>query len=167
MATSKKSYPWKQTLSSNSTDTDFTAKVPTTTEPTGTGVIDLDGSYRHANEVPETLIVMPYGSDANNETFNMRVWAWVPDEESATIWIPQLLSELAVTLGNISYGDKGTNHFLADTLVETVDVAGVTIYVTTDLAAAYAEIPIKGAFKLEFNFDRVTAATANSLYRFV
>ncbi len=163
-----KSFLFRDVLSSNSTSTAFTAKTPTATEPSGTGVLDFTAiGVRTTYEVPETLVVVPYGTDAANETFAMRIWGWTQDE-SDSIWIPRLLSGVACTLGNVSYAAKGTNHFLCDTVTSVVDGAGHTLRSpTSDLASAQIEVPTQGVRKIELDFDSTGAAAMNALYRFM
>ena len=97
----------RKAIAINSTATDFTAKIPTTTEPTGTGVFRLtDVTYGVGvdGKVPDRILLLPYGGNASNDIFNMRVWGWSPtygpDFSNVVIYVPVLLVELACTLGN-------------------------------------------------------------------
>ena len=163
------SHPFKSVLSTNSTATSFTAKTPTTTKPSGDAVLDLFNIGHSLGEhIPEELVLIPYGTDANDETFDMRVWGWSRDvtDPNDVIWIPVLIIELNCTLGNITFTDKGASHFLVDTLVEAAgDTTGVVTVSPANDTAARCVVPTDGAQLLEFDFDMILAAGANCLYR--
>ena len=166
---------FKSVLSTNSTATAaFSGKTPTTTKPSGDAVIDMlndDTGLSIGRRIPEMLYLLPYGTDANNKTFNMRVWGWSVDftDPDSQIWIPQLLIQVNCTLGNISFSDKGASHFLVDTIAETTDnVSATTVSPTGDLAG-HIRLPLLGAELVEFEFttngEVSPAAAMNCLFK--
>lgn len=169
-------FPLRRLSSTDFTSTSFTANTPTTTKPSGDNVIDLQDVgiawVTDHSHVPDLVQIHPYGSDANNEDFAMRVFGWSDTQDSSVddIWIPSLICELNVTLGNIAATDLGTNMFLPDTITlekGSSDLVKVTSP-TGDLPA-YVFMDISGHKLLEFDFDLdavgSAAASANVLLR--
>ena len=159
----------RKALASNSTDNSWSAKAPTTTKPSGNGVFELSAS----GKVDKWLVLQPFGSDAQNEAFDVRVWGWVKgDDDDSTIsnlWVPALLADLTCTLGNIAASDLGTNNFLADTITENDGDSDGGVLVETvspaeDLPSA-VHVNLRGCGLMEFAFNRDTAAPANCLFR--
>src|SRR3989304_4346054 len=114
-------YPYRRAVAVNSTSDNFTNKLPTTTKPSGEQVINLfDAKYGIATEtyIPKFFNLQPFGDNADGEVFEVRVWGWSKDVTTVAtpIWIPQLLLELTVTLGNIAATALGTKNFMADTI---------------------------------------------------
>ena len=155
-------------------------KTPSNTEPTQTdgtnGIIDLSGGGGLGvdQESPDGLFILPYGSNAANEDYQMRFWGWrrVSSKESGygDLWIPHLILEIDVTLGDLG-GDLPTGYFMADTI--TIQ-DGDTNYqkkfasATGDLTPAYLLLDPLGAqlIEVEADLDHVgtAAAAANILY---
>lgn len=116
-------------MSSASTNTTaLAASIPTATKPAAvagsSGVIDFtngDTGTGQTLKVPSYVQFFPFGTNANNEDFAMRVTAWYPYLASGgTIWIPRLLLQLGVTLGNIDATAFGPAlSFMADTITVT------------------------------------------------
>jgi hypothetical protein len=107
--------------------------------------------------------LVPIGSDANNETFSMRVWGWSHD--SNDVWWPTLIVEVAVTLGNIDAGDHGTNYFMADTITRTYGDSGTRIISAANDLSAWICADHLGAELIEVDFDSTGAAAMNVLMR--
>lgn len=155
---------FKLVRSTASTDTSFPSRVATITEPVTTtaGVLDLTDS----DTVHDTLKLVPFGTDAANEAFNLRVIGW---KKVGTLWVPVNLAEVTATLGaavGVSGEDVTDNDFFADTLVIVTGTADVNVTLTTpaDDSIAHFLVDIQGFAKVEILFDRDTAATANCLY---
>ena len=87
----------------DSASTAFTAKIPTVTMPSGSGIHDLSGGRSGGGSVPSYLQLVPYGKDTNNDTFNMRLWGWNSTSDATPLYSPQLLLDLSLVLGNIDY----------------------------------------------------------------
>ena len=159
----KRAFDFQDVLPTDSTDSSYTAKVPTTTEPSGDGIISLPEVGKF---VPEHVFLMPYGTNAANEVFAMRVWGWGYDRTDK-LWIPFLLNETTCTLGNI-VASKGANTFLCDTLIVVSaqgDTGNTTFISPVGDVPGSIIMPTNGARKLEFLFKKSTAAAANCLYR--
>ena len=166
----------KAAVSTVATSTSFTAKTPTTTKPSGgNGVVDLfafDTGQSQGAHVPDHMVVNPYGTDANNETFDMRVWGWsrnVNDSSSTPTWEPFLIIEVNVILGNISTtARESATTYDADTITaERGDTETVRIVSPGDDLSAYFIADITGCELIEFDFDMTGTAGANALYRFI
>lgn len=174
--------PLRRAQSTNSSNASALATlIPTATKPSGTGVIDLqDPDYGYGmkklDRVPQWLNLIPIGTDANNETFDMQVWGWKRGVSSSgddqAEWTPILLLQLAVTLGNIDASAVyGTNSFMADTLTVThgQDDAGSDLVAPISTAAdfpASCRLHLRGCELVEFEFSNngKTAATMNCLW---
>lgn len=100
-------------LTTSSTATAFTAQIPTTTEPSGTGKFDLT-DYMINGRMPTHIRVFPFGTDAANETFDFRIWGWNASEDG--VYIPTLLIDVSAILGDIDAAAIATNTKMADTL---------------------------------------------------
>lgn len=176
----KSAYPLRRISTTDFTSTAFTAKTPTSTKPSGNGVIDLRsaalGLAKALGEaVDDQMLVQPYGTNAANENFHMRVWGWAKgsslDSTLKDSWIPILLGEFVVTLGSIDASDPlGSTMFLADTITESSgDTAAIeTVSPTNDLPAWFV-LDTRGCELIEFDFDLDAggnaAASANCLWR--
>lgn len=173
-------YPWIKLLDTDDTGTAFAAKTPTTTEPTGAGVVDLTdetlGVTTDGSHCPDMVMIQPYGSNANNEDYKMRVWGWnvlsKPGDSTnhLKLWIPMLLVEVSVVLGNISISGLLANGFLADTI--TIDAGNSDLNAVsspTGDVPGYLVVDPMGSKKIEFDFDLDAggnaAAAANALIR--
>lgn len=168
-------HPLRKALETSSTADSFTAKVPTATKPANVGVFDLLGAALGLGfpvEVPEFAQLIPFGSAANDATFDMRVWGWSKTTGQSPVWVPQLLGLFAVTLGNIAATPFGTNNFLADTIVVTKGADeesgyGSSVISTAGDTAASVMVGLRGCELLEFDFDKGTATDSNCLWRLV
>lgn len=161
------SHPLRRAFATNSTANSFTAKIPIATEPSGVGVFDLQAIANGVGgegHIPRYIQLIPYGTDADNETHNLRLWGWsrVGVED---IWIPQLLLEIAFTLGSISGAVIGTNHFMADTIIITYgDADAPEISPANELVASILT-HLRGVRYIEFAGDLGTGAATNCFWR--
>ena len=175
-------YPFRPARTSLGTATSFTAKIPTATKPSGSGVIDIfDCKWGIATEtyMPKFMQLVPYGTDANNEQFYMRVIGWSPTDvkymsdgtppAGNPIWIPQLLLAVTVTHGNIGATAIGASHFLADTIDFLDGDTDASIINPADDLPASAILHLRGCHLIEFVFSLDAALTegagANCLWR--
>ena len=154
----------------------FVGKTPTTTKPSGTGVFDLfSGDYGVATAawVPEFLQLVAFGDNADNETFDLRLWGWSRDSTHPNpIWVPQHLLQVAVTLGNIAATALGTDNFLADTITVTKGAdeesgLGASVIAQANDTPASILVGLRGCELIEFAVDIGTAAGGNCLWRAV
>lgn len=115
-------FPFRYALATNSTSTSFTAQNSTSTEPSGVGVFDLGAiPYGSTQNVPSYLQLIPFGTNGDNDTFDMRLYGYNPTVPTdlvtdTAIYIPQLLVDLSVVLGATTFSDHAADTLLADTL---------------------------------------------------
>lgn len=170
-------HPFRKAYSEASAADAFTARTPTTTKPSGSGIFDLvdtdaglgigTGAW-----VPEFLQLVPYGTDANDEAFDLRLIGWSKTTDSTPVWVPQTLATLAVTLGNIAATALEASAFLADTIVVTKGADeesgyGASTITNANDTPASILIGLRGCPLIEFQTDIGTAAKANCLWRAV
>lgn len=163
-------YSWRRARETNSTATSFTAKTPTATKPSGAGVLDLftmTPPFGLGSRGPKFCELQPFGTDAADETFDLRLWAWTPTSNIANtgLWIPRLLVELNVTLGDIAATAIAASHFLADTIAIAAGDANAPVISPANDTPASILVHLRGAELLEFDFDLTGAAAANCLLR--
>ena len=160
-------FPLRRALVTNATTTSFTAKIPVAVKPSGVGVFDVfDMAIGQAIDtyMPWYLNLIPFGTDAADETFDMRLWGWSKVADTA-LWIPQLLVELNVTLGSVDGTAIGASHLLADTIVIAKgDADAPEINPENDLPGSIL-VHLRGCDMFEFDFDLTGAAAANAYWR--
>lgn len=156
-------------------DATFPSLVPTITEPTGNGVINLTSA--EGPTTPSGVGILPIGTGANNAVITgMRVWGWrmVIGVDGASrkpaLWVPILLVEVAGVLGNIT-GVDGTRvpstYFFADTITIVTGNANVSneILSPTGDVAGHVLVASKGCRKLQLQCDTGLNLTGlNALY---
>lgn len=167
--------PFRKALTTNSTSTSFTAQNTTTTEPTGDGVINLlsgavgwGGGYN----VPSYVLLMPFGTNGNNDTFDMRVYGYNKTNDTTPIYVPVLLLDISVVLCAITATDIAADTFLADSITLNDGFASSPQWLhiqnhAEDLAACVI-LHTMGCQYLKFDFDLAggqEAASMNCLIR--
>jgi hypothetical protein len=150
-------------LSANSTDTSFD-QAPTTTKPSGDGVIE---ARRFGEFTNSTLLVVPYGVGSADDTFDLRVIGWRCID---TLWVPTILCQVACTLGTATGVDGAAvdnSESFADTisLTSPYGTSGVDVQVSSpaDNTVGHFLVDAKGHELIEFCFDLGTADSANAL----
>ncbi|MBC8875141.1 MAG: hypothetical protein H8E44_37445 [Planctomycetes bacterium] len=143
---------------------EWASLVPTTTKPSGDGVITWKRpENQQAADAIELLFV---GSDAENETFSVRVWKWLKD--TGGIWWPQLQIELTITLGNIDASAFLAGGYMADTVVKAAGDASsnaILISPANDTpGCAILRPEATDLLEIELNTGG-SAASMNVLYR--
>lgn len=170
--------PFRKALAANSTAGDFAAIIPTAVEPVhsaATGIYDLFDrgiGVGISGLVPQYLLLAPYGGNASNDIFNMRVWGWTKTAGASPIWVPQLLVELACTLGSTDWSaGLGTNMKPVDTVVVTYGMTdekllGASIMAPANELPARSLVHLNGCQKIQFDFDMHTGGdSGNCLWR--
>lgn len=151
----------QKALATDSTAAAFTAKIPTATEPSGVGVFRLSDSSNGLGvdgKSPSHVLLIPYGGNDNNDVMNVRLWGWSRTGLAATpVYVPQLLAELAVTLGNVDASAVGASLFLADTIAVTYGdtnekTLGVSVSSPANDVPANALVHLRGVEYIEFDF---------------
>lgn len=152
-------------LSTNATDASFPSKVPTVTEPTGDGVIDVTKN----GIVYNNIILVPFGTNANDQTFKLRLIGW---RKVSTLWVPVPLMQATCTLSSSIPGVSGATVSNSNYFVDTVtleswvnsNVSAEAVSPTGNIAA-HILADMKGFAKVEVTFDRnSSAASCNTLY---
>jgi hypothetical protein len=150
----------------SSVDASFPSKVPTSTVPSGAGVVG-DPIVQGA---PEWIQIIPFGDGADNATFDLRVIGWKPT--TLGLWVPTILAQAACTL-SAAVGENGyevtASQRFADTITLTQVQANVDSKVsspTGDLVASF-QVQTRGATLIEVIFDTGTATGANALVSWV
>ena len=169
---------FRKALDTNSADTSFSAKLITATKPSGDAVVDLldtDLGLALGLSAPRYVQILPYGSNTNDTTFSMRLWAWNRTAGLATeLWVPQLLVELAVTLDDTLTTADGLDdatyddNLCADTIAISLgDTESPVISPADGLTPASILVHIRAAQLLEWSFDMTGAESGNALFRMV
>lgn len=154
-----------QALAANSTASDFPALASSATEPTGSGV---HGAFGNA------LVVVPYGTDAADETFDLKVVGWSRVVVGGIVeWVPTEIIVVTVTLGTASGaagGVIGDSALWADAIAGGDTPKGDTdrqIPTVTANTIAWFQVNTRGVEKVQFLFKNTTSASANCLFRFI
>lgn len=161
--------PFQTALATASTATSFAALIPTATEPSGAGVFDLASESLGLGGntyVPSHLQLLPFGTNGNNDTFDFRLYGW-SKVAGSTLYIPQLLIDVSVILGNIDGSAIGTNVFLADTLTVNDGPADSSIWRSLidcqeDLPASVV-VHTRGCRWIQFDWDLAGGQEAASM----
>ena len=167
----------KKAQSTNSTATSFTALIPTATKPAASAtraVFDRgDAVISDPEIVQNTIIVLPYGGNTNNDVVNYKVSGWNRTYEEATgavQWISTLVCEVQGTLSSSLLGTAGGTvaaaEFFCDTLTLTTGIA-VLVQGTADVDIARFEANVAGYELVEITYDLGAGGDlANALVRF-
>lgn len=174
--------PARRAFTVNSTQSGgFAASAPTITEPSGDGVFNLVENGQGL--APCFVYVSPFGTDAANETFALRIIGWKRIEAvpgSPFLFWPITLVELTCTL-SAAVGVAGApviaTEFFCDTLaivsnsepVMTADVtnSGTVIYSSpANDTPAFAKVDLHGVEKVQFKTNVGTGASGNTLFWF-
>lgn len=149
--------------SSNSTTagTTFAALAPTATQPVASStrsVITWAGR--------ETLHIIPFGRNADNNTLRFRVTGW---QQKNSIWYPQALCDCTATITSSITGVAGQTPSNSDLFCDTLTVdkgIGVIQSSAADNAGiASVDVPIGPYDLVEIQFIINASATqANGLY---
>lgn len=165
----------KRAVVTNKTTANFAALLDTLTKPErGSGSteraiykVDQDGT-RNRN----TLVVVPFGGDTNNDIIKVKVkgWSFIPPPSTGKgAWHPTLICEVSCTLSSTLVGLANESvvatEFYADTLSLTNGVA--TLFQgTADVDPAYFQVGISGFEMVEVEFAMGTGGDqANALVR--
>lgn len=147
-------------LTTNATDANFASKVPTATEPTGAGALDLPRGG--GGQVRENLLLLFFGVGADNTTFDARVIGW---RKVSTLWMPVTLCEVSCTLSAV-VGVAGQPVVDTERFADTITVnkgLGAVYTPTADAQAAMLLVASEGCAKVEVIFDMTGATSGNAL----
>ena len=162
-------------LATDATNTSFPSKVPTATEPSGNGVIDLGGPGASA-VVQNGILIVPYATAGDDDTFSVRVIGWrkLGNAPATLLWVPVVLAELACTASQ-AVGVAGRLVVATERFADTITLVtgnediSIDIVSPTGNVIAHALADLKGFKKVELTFDSTAAGTTamNALYALV
>ncbi len=162
----------EKALATNSTASSFAFDgAPTRTLPTRAGFYEI---ARGDNGVVPSLIgVKPYAVASDNHTFSMRVWGWqrLQIGASATTpgnpwyYVPHLLIEVDLVVGNIAATDLAANTKFCDTITFVAGDETARIVSTENDTIAHFLVDLSGSRYVEFDFslDSGSATSMNAL----
>lgn len=158
--------PWVKGKLTNFTGVSFAALKSTLTKPSGDGIIDLNSE---GGVTANALLFKFFGTDTNNENFNIRIYGWAECKGLGTdkdSWELVLLCQLAVTLGNLA----GTANcmitatdFEADTIAVTYGDDKVSVDVVSnaaDVRGAHIVVDTKGFGLVQVDGDLNNSAVS-------
>lgn len=136
---------WTPVRTANSTATSFPSKIPTTTQPSGTGVIPMghDGYM-----TTKCLLILPYGVGSSTNTMLLKCLGWAPTGVGPTLplWIPTVIGAWTATLGTatgVAGSDLDNTQLFATTIVPSL---GPTLINTAAPNTVPPIIPDYGVF---------------------
>lgn len=146
------------------------ALAPTVTAPTTEGTFDRVGPTGAVSAAKLKLV--PFGTDADNETFTMRAVGW---NQVGTLWVPTVLWESLCTLSTavgVAAASVINTEFFCDTIAATtagMGVANVDNVITSpaDDTPAHVVIDCRGSQRVQVIFALGTGAGANALYAWI
>lgn len=170
------SHEFQKVRVTNATDNGFPSRVPTATEPTGTGNSAAQATassvFTIANSngilAPNIAIIVPFGAGSDTNTMSMRVIGWRTcgsNNPTTMLWVPVMLIEAACTLSTpTGVGSRilASTDRIADTIAQTypsAPVAGVEIGSNGANVGAYFKVDLSGFRKVEFTFTTGGSAT--------
>lgn len=164
MQLTNRSWAFAKVFATNSAASSFASKVPTLTEPTGDGIIDLPVLH---DSVDQWVHLVPFGTGADNDTFDFRLIGWKAIDG---LWIPVPIFAGTATFGT-SVGVSGaavvnTERF-ADTITASLGSANVDYILASPAnnTIAHVKIATQGFGKLELSVDLTGTSTgANALW---
>ena len=154
----------------------FLTAINTTTEPTGSGsaattasIIEL-APRKNSVTTPGSVMIWPYGIGSDNNTMLMRVIAWYRCNEhvpATLIWRPVILAAYTCTLST-SVGIAGAIQLDTERDADTIAIIGTVgnanvsmeIISPANNTPGHVVVSIKGAHKLQINFDDNSSATS-------
>lgn len=176
-------HAWKKAWAVNANTAAFAAKIPTITEPTNDGVVNLVGS---GLAIPRRMLCCFFGLGADNDAASVRIIGWKKigqdQPQSIPLWIPLIVGEFTLIFSTIT-GVAGapvlnTERF-ADTIApvaarnpDRVIGAGTAINSdlaltspTTNVGPGFIDFPIRAFEKIEFSFAQtVNNPPCNALF---
>lgn len=164
---------WKLAQSTNSTATSFSALLSTLTRPAASATRSVIDLGKPGSRTSNTLEVMPFGGNDNNDIVITKVsgWNFVKDPGTRGMWVSRMICEVSATLSSTLVGladeDVVATEFFADTLTLTTGIA-VLLQGTADLDNASFQCDVSGFEIVEITYDLGTGGdTQNALYRFI
>jgi hypothetical protein len=188
----RRTSPLQKAFNVNSTATAFATLIPTVTEPVSvrsgevaSGIFDLVPGGRGL--VQDTVLVGFFGAGADNATFDARLWGWdrIGSDPATTLWVPRILASFTCTLSTM-VGIAGAKIINTDRFADTLVVNAVApqpffpgvnatpaaefggsikVFSPANNFMAWAEVPLMGCEKLQFDFDSTGSTDSNAVFR--
>lgn len=143
-------------LSVNSEATSFAALQETASDPLAAGTLNVAGK--------NSVIVWPFGTAAENLTFDIRLVGWWKGNVS---WGYSILFEGSCTTSTevgVASGDVLDTDYYCDTIGYTGGVATYSIGNSGANLPSLIRVDTLGASRLTFDFDLTGAASCNAIY---
>lgn len=149
---------YKDAFATNDTSASFAALTESASAPSGGGVHHIDP--RGSGYVSAQIMVVPFGTNAANQTFDGRIVGWKKNQEAGT-YVPQELLTFACTLGSSALVRAASNTFADTVSVTTGLTADTTLVSPADNNLAWFVLDIMGAEYIEFLVKVGTAVSGN------
>ncbi len=161
---------FRKLLSANRTASAFTARTDLTAMPAATGEGEGTTGYIYVSD-SNTVLIKPYGTDADGETGSLRVYGVRPIVSGGRVQSVThvLLGEygftLSSTLTGVAGGVVGASEFYADTISQTYGLENVAdqVFTPTGDEPAHILVDRKGHDVLLVDLIVGTAASVNAL----
>lgn len=164
-------------LTTSATDSSFASRVPTNTEPSGNGVIDICSQGALA---PWAVQFWPFGLGDDNDVFDLRLWGWYRygNNPGTLLWVPTLLAQVTCTMCAVT-GAAGMLIAATERFCDTItighqpkkidaDSGGAASSGTLEISSptndliAFGIVPLLGCQKLQLDFDMTTNDPTNA-----
>ncbi len=160
---------WTRGMVFNSSEDDYPAVIPTTTEPVS---VDVSGKTANLGVIAcrgNFTELQFFGADTANDDFACKIYLWsktgfiegITTVHALPLWKPQFVCELDCTLSSI-VGIADSPIVVADKIVDTITEIGTTTNRLSlifrwspadDATAAFVTIDTRGFRKLQVSFD--------------
>lgn len=172
--------PPRKARSVNQTSSSFVAKIPTVTVPaddaaTATGQASVE--MRNGGAFTQNgLVILPYGTGSNGNTFSMRVVGWrqFGTDPHTLLWLPTTLAEFLCTLDSAILGIAGKTIVATEYFCGTIAIVGTSgnpnvsceiVSPAVSGSMAHVVVDTKGFEKIELSFSTGSSATdCNALF---
>lgn len=180
---------WNIGLTNYSTETAFVAPAIQAATPAAVdSSADPSANTIVANCTGNSIVILPFGTDADTETFDFRVIGWNKILVGATnaasgattgVWVPIMLTHETVTLSTpvgLANSPISTSTPASDTVLfpDTLVANAITgtdnierISPANNLMAGVVAVDLFGSQMMEIRFDMTGATSGNALYRFI
>lgn len=153
------------TNSANSTATSITFPVPTTTMPSGDGIIQVG---QGGSTAPNSLMLVPYGAGTAAQTFLMNAYGWRRTTGlggKIPIWVAVELATFTCTLATppgLTDCDVNASQLFCGTITLGVGNANVSVEIVSPTGNVIAHIVLdaKGSQLVELRFSTNSSATS-------
>jgi hypothetical protein len=177
MLTGTKKNAWRLLRAANGSDSVFAARVPTTTQPTGAGVIVMPGAAQESEGL-SLLDLLFFGTPGSASTFGFKIIGWSPTDylfnkatsDSVPLWIPQELCAGTATIGTLagssSFSVPSSSSFTTGLTITNGNVnVDCKVHSPADNMPGSLMVDAEGAQLVEVLMMSADSATFNALWR--